>query len=242
MIECHVRVSSVLLCGRALSPVSFAADAQACDAQTSKDCIATADCSWQTTGAFESSGQGGMGCAGYTEAKPCHEGRNTSRAKCEATTDPQQWSITWINGAEIPSPADWPIARGEVMKRTPERACVEFDNANQSHRLILDLRGTGDDPATFKCELPLREREHERRPKTMMGFTQHAESTPRPGGRGSVSDQLSIGPGAIQAGSPPVYSAKACTSSASRRSPYRTNARVSCRRRMVCVRGSMSSR
>ncbi|WP_373509285.1 hypothetical protein [Thiocapsa sp.] len=83
MIQCHVRVSSVLLCERALSPVSLAADAQACDARRRKDCIATADCSWQTTGACESSGQAAMGCAGYTEVKPCNEGRNTSSAKRE---------------------------------------------------------------------------------------------------------------------------------------------------------------
>jgi hypothetical protein len=83
MSQCHVRISSVLLCGRALSPVGLAADAQACDAQPRKDSIATADFSWQATGARESRRQGAMGCAGYTAAKPCNEGRNTSGAKCE---------------------------------------------------------------------------------------------------------------------------------------------------------------
>ncbi|UHD18474.1 hypothetical protein [Thiocapsa bogorovii] len=83
MIQCYVRVCSVLLCWLAFSPVSPAADAQACDAQPRKDCIASADCSWQTIGACESSGQEAMGCAGYTKAKPCNGSRNTSGAKCE---------------------------------------------------------------------------------------------------------------------------------------------------------------
>ena len=83
MTRCLVGVSSVLLCGLGLFPVSLSADTQACDAQSRKDCIAIADCTWQAAGTCVSSGEGAMGCAGYTEAKPCNEARNTSSAKCE---------------------------------------------------------------------------------------------------------------------------------------------------------------
>lgn len=83
MFQRLVRVCLLLLCGLVLSPVSLAAGTQVCDAKSRKDCTATAECAWQTTGACETSGEAAMGCAGYMEAKPCNEGRNTSGAKCE---------------------------------------------------------------------------------------------------------------------------------------------------------------
>jgi hypothetical protein len=78
-----VGVFSFLLYALGIVPVSLSADTQACEAQSRKACIATADCTWQATGACASSGEGAMGCAGYTDAKLCNEGRNTSSAKCE---------------------------------------------------------------------------------------------------------------------------------------------------------------
>lgn len=83
----------------------------------------------------------------------------------QSATNAQEWSVTWINGNATPKPVDWPIAQGDVMNGQTDRACVEFDNAFQNRRLILDLRDTSDEPSTFKCEVSLRELQAEGRPK-----------------------------------------------------------------------------